>query len=193
MLSIELNNLITYLLYGWLGTVLIVCAITDLRQRRIPNLLTYPTVITALLAYCIIGGWDGLLFSLGGLAFGCVVFLLPYLMGGMGAGDVKLMSGVGAVLGFKQTAVCFLFIAICGGIMALGCMVYRRNLKDTLSKVFLSFLYLAMHRDASLLKIDKSKNIQEGIPYGVAITSGVFLFFVYLIMNNKSLSAFRIF
>ncbi len=185
--------MITYILYGWLGIVLIICAITDLRQRRIPNLLTYPTIITALLAYCFIGGWDGFLFSLGGMAFGFALFLLPYLMGGMGAGDVKLMSGVGAVLGFKQTAVCFLFIAICGGIMALGFMVYRRSLKDTLAKVFLSFLYLVTQHDASLLKIDKSENIQEGIPYGVAITSGVFLFFVYLIMNNKTLSAFRVF
>ncbi len=90
MPDIEFNNLITYLLYGWLGIVLIICAITDLRQRRIPNLLTYPTIISALLAYSFIGGWDGFLFSLGGMAFGFALFLLPYLLGGMGAGDVKL-------------------------------------------------------------------------------------------------------
>jgi prepilin peptidase CpaA len=193
MSGTEINKVIEYLLYGWLIIVLLICAVTDLRQRRIPNKLTYPMVIAALLINSFIGGWDGFLFSLGGLAFGFAVFFLPYSLGGMGAGDVKLMSAVGAVLGFKQTAVCFLFIAICGGIMALGYMVCRRSFKATISKVFLSFLYLVTLRDASLLKVDKRKIIQEGIPYGIAITSGVFLFFAYLLVNNKTSSAFPVF
>lgn len=192
MPNIDLHNFIIYILYGWLATVLTVCAVTDLRQRRIPNLLTYPTVLSALTAYCFIGGWDGLLFSLGGLALGFAVLFLPYLLGGMGAGDIKLMSGVGAVLGFKQTAVSFLFITVCGAILALGFMVYRRSLKNTLSKTFLGMLYLGTHGDASLLKVDKNKSTQECIPYGVAITSGVFLFFLYLIMNNQLVPAFQI-
>lgn len=193
MSSVELNNYIISILYGWLATVMVICAVTDLRQRRIPNLLTYPTVLTALTAHCYIGGFDGLLFSLGGMAVGFAVLIVPYIFGGMGAGDVKLMSSVGAVLGFQQTAISFLFIAVCGGIMALGTMVYRRTLKNTLSKTFLGILYIGMHRDASLLKVDKNKITQEGIPYGVAITSGVFLFFLYQIMNNKFLPAFQIF
>jgi len=188
--QIETNILLIFFLYGALSITLIICAITDLQQRRIPNILTYPTVLTALPAYWFIGGWDGLVFSLGGLVLGFSVLFLPYLLGGMGAGDVKLMSAVGAVLGFQQTAVSFLFIVVCGGIMALGFMAYRRSLKDTLSKTFLSILYLGMHRDTSLLKVDKNKNTQESIPYGVAITSGVFLFFLYLMLNNKTLPSF---
>lgn len=190
MLHIELHNIIAYFPYVGLLTVLTICAITDLRQRRIPNMLTYPTIITALSAYCIVGGWNGFCFSFGGLSFGFAVFFIPYLFGGMGAGDVKLMSAVGAVLGFQQTAVSFLFIVVCGGIMALGFMAYRRSLKDTLSKTFLSILYLGMHRDTSLLKVDKNKTTQECIPYGVAITSGVFLSFLYLILNDKTFPAF---
>ena len=186
----ELNKLIVNILLGCLMTVLIFCSVSDLRQRRIPNLLTFPMILTALLAYCYIGAWDGFLFSLGGLAFGFAVFLFPYLMGGMGAGDVKLMSAVGAVLGFQQTAISFLFITACGGIMALGFMVYRRTLKETLLKTFLGILYLGIHRDSSLLKVDKTKITQEGIPYGFAITGGVFLFFLYLIINGKSLPLF---
>jgi len=182
--------LIPYILYSWLIAVLIVCTITDLRQRRIPNLLTYPTAFFALTVHCYIGSWNGFFFSLGGLTFGFAVFLTPYLIGGMGAGDVKLMSAVGAVLGFQETAFCFLFIAVCGGIMAFGFMVYRRNIKNTLLKTFLGILYLGMHRDASLLKVEKNIIIQEGIPYGAAIAGGVFLFFLYLISNNKTLPAF---
>lgn len=190
MSPIELKNLSVLLLYGWLIIVLILCATTDLRQRRIPNLLTYPTILLALPVYCFIDGWDGFLFSAGGLTFGFAVLLIPYLFGGMGAGDVKLMSAVGAVLGFEQTFVCFLFVAICGGIIAFGLMVYNRNLKDKMLKTFLGFIYLGVHRDASLLKVDKHKIIQEGMPYGVAIAGGVFLFFLYTLMNNKSLLTF---
>lgn len=193
MSFIEFNKPSTYILYGWLIAVLIVCAATDLQHRRIPNLLTYPTVLISLLVYGIIGGWNGILFSLGGLAIGFAVFLLPYLLGGMGAGDVKLMSAVGAVLGFKQTVVCFLFIALCGGIMALGFMLYRRNLKITLLKTFLSMLYLFVNKDASLLKVDKNEITQEGIPYGVAITGGVFLFFAYLVITRDTFVAFQVF
>lgn len=178
------DNNIQRFFYGLLALVLIVATITDLRQRRIPNLLTYPTIILALSLHSLTNGWNGALFSLGGLAFGFFLFFLPYCMGGIGAGDVKLMSGVGAVLGFQQTAVCFLFIALCGGLMALGFMVYRRNVRATFTKTFLAFLYLSLHRDASLLKVDKGKITQEGIPYGAAITGGFLLFLLYMIMNN---------
>lgn len=192
MQHFENNNLIIFILYGALATVLIICAITDLWQRRIPNLLTYPTILAALTVYCFMEGWNGFSFSLGGLSFGVVVFLLPYLLGGMGAGDVKLMGAVGAVLGFQQTAFSFLFIVICGGILALAYMISRRSLKETLTKTLLGILYMAMHRNASLIKTDNKKIAQEGIPYGVAIAGGVFLFFLYLTMNNKSLSALRL-
>lgn len=179
------HNLTMFTLYGWLATILILCATTDIRQRRIPNLLTYPTILLAFLIHCNIDGWSGFLFSAGGLTFGFAVFLIPYLMGGMGAGDVKLMSAVGAVLGPKHTIVCLLFVAICGGIMALGFMVYRRNIKDTLLKTFLGFFYFGIHGDTSLLRIDSNKITYEGIPYGVAIAGGVFLFFLYSLKNNK--------
>ena len=192
MTSFKFNSLTLYILYGWLIAVLIAGAVTDLRQRRIPNLLTYSTILLAVVAYCVIGGWDGLSHSLGGLAIGFAVFFLPYLLGGMGAGDVKLMSAVGAVLGFKQTVVCFLFIAVCGGIMALGFMIHRRNLKNTLLKTFLSMLYLFANKDASLLKVNKNEVTQEGIPYGVAITGGGFLFLFYLIFTRGTFVAFQI-
>ena len=183
------NIWLIFVLYGWLALVLIVCAITDFRHRRIPNILTYPTILVGLSVYWYTEGWDGLLFSIGGIIFGFTLFLLPYLMGGMGAGDVKLMSAIGAVLGFKQTVLCFLFIAVCGGIMALAFMAYRRNFKATMIKFFLAVLYLGMHQDTSLLKVDKNKITQEGIPYGVAITGGFLLFLFYLLMNSKTLLA----
>ena len=155
-------------------------------------MVTGPAIFIALFTHLFIDGLNGLLFSLGGLAFGFVVFLLPYLLGGMGAGDVKLMCAVGAVLGFRNTLVAFLFIAVAGGIMALGLMLYRGTCKETLSKIFAAILFLGAHKDASLLKVKKSEVLQDGIPYAVAIASGVCLFFIYMLTDKGMLSVFGV-
>ncbi len=186
MLNIDLNVFIQLILYGGLIIILVISSVTDLYQRRIPNLVTYPTICIALATYSFIGGLNGFLFSLYGLSFGFVVFLIPYLMGGMGAGDVKLMGAVGAVLGFKQTIIALLFVAIAGGVIALGLIVYRRTFKQTLSRIFVSCLFLGAHNDTSLLKLDKNGLTQDGIPFAVAITSGVCLFFIYLVINMET-------
>lgn len=193
MSGFEVAVFAQYVLYGWLLIALTFATVTDISQRRIPNRITYPTILIALTAYFCIGGWDGLLFSIGGLVFGFAVLFLPYIMGGMGAGDVKLMSAVGAVLGFRQTMISFLIIAICGGVLAIGFMIYHRNLKQTLFKILMSILFMVKHNDSTLLKVDNSKITRDRIPYGVAITSGVFLFFLYLFTNNKILPAFPVF
>ncbi len=192
MTNLDFNNSLQPLLYGGLMIVLMISSITDLTQRRIPNLLTGPTILIALLTYCFIGGLEGFLFSLRGLVFGLVVFLVPYLMGGMGAGDVKLMAAVGAVLGLGHTFIALLFIVIAGGVIALGLMLQRGICKQTLSRIFAAFVFLGVHHDASLLKVDKDEYTQDGIPYAVAITSGVCLFFIYLLISQEMMPVFAV-
>lgn len=170
-----------YTLNCWLVIALVVAAVTDVFQRRIPNLMSYSTILLSFLTYLLIGGLDGLLFSLSGFIFGSLAFFLPYIMGGMGAGDVKLMSAVGAVLGFKMTVVSSLVIAICGGVLALCFIVYRRHFRS----ISLAFLSYGIHRDLALLKADSEILHNEKIPYGVAIASGVFLLLLYLIIHDR--------
>jgi len=165
---------------------LLISSGTDLYKRRIPNLVTGPAILMALLTYGYIGGLEGFLFSLRGLTFGLLIFLIPYCLGGMGAGDVKLMSVVGAVLGFSQTLLALLFIAVCGGLIALGLMISRGTTKQTLSRLWLSLLFFGAHGDASLLKVNK-EDTQDGIPYALAITGGVSLFFIYQLLDRGTL------
>ena len=81
--------------------ILLISAITvsvveDVRRQKIPNLVTFPTMVIALIYYGISSGLNGLFFSAGGLASGMGFFMILYVMGGMGAGDVKLMGASGA-------------------------------------------------------------------------------------------------
>lgn len=186
MNNIYFNNSIQLVLYGGLMIALLISSVTDLYQRRIPNLVTGPAILMALLTYGYIGGLEGFLFSLRGLFLGFIIFLIPYLLGGMGAGDVKLMSVVGAVLGCGQTLLALLFIAVCGGIIALGMMISRGTTRQTLSRLLMSLLFFGAYRDASLLKVNK-ENTQDGIPYALAITGGVSLFFIYQLLDQGTL------
>ncbi len=62
------------------------------------------------------GGWHGALAALGGTTAGFAVFLVFYLLGGMGAGDVKLMAGFGALLGVPRIMGALLWAFAIGGV-----------------------------------------------------------------------------
>jgi len=177
-----LNYLDHQLLYEWLVIILLVACITDVIYRRIPNVVTYTTIIFALLVYYLNDGLSGFFFSLSGMAIGCV-FLVPYAMGGMGAGDVKLMCAVGAVLGPAHTGIALLFIALAGGVFAIGLMLYHRIFKETMSRMLQPFVMPGYMRAQRNAKTDK----KNSIPYAVAITAGFFLFSLYMTMDQEKL------
>ena len=76
-------------LKAFLGGVLMIAAFTDIRSQRIPNTLTYASMVFFLVFHVQGNGLQGLLFSLSGLALGMAFLILPYMMGGMGAGPGK--------------------------------------------------------------------------------------------------------
>ena len=84
-----------YFQVNYLVALLITAAVIDLRTQKIPNLIVYPSVLIALTYNTIMNGAEGLLFSAGGIAIGTALLIIPYLMGGMGAGDAKLMGAIG--------------------------------------------------------------------------------------------------
>ena len=80
------------------------CA-TDLRSRRIPNWLTGGAATMALAYHLWTGGPSALLLSLAGLLVGGAIFFLPFALGGLGGGDVKLLAALGAWAGPVRCAV----------------------------------------------------------------------------------------
>lgn len=104
-----------------------IAAFWDVRTRKIPNLLTYPMMLFGLMYHGFINGWAGLGYSTMGLIIGTVIFITPYLMGGMGAGDAKLMGGVGAFLGSSGVVVAAILSILSGLVYALVLLLIHRD------------------------------------------------------------------
>ena len=96
-----------------------VAALTDVWRFKVYNLLTFPVLFAGLIYHTTAGGWGGLALSLAGIVFGFAVFTIPYLMGGMGAGDVKFVAALGAWLGITPLAVIVFFGCLATGIYSV--------------------------------------------------------------------------
>ena len=99
--------------------VLIISSVTDLAWHRIPNVLLLSALVLALILQASGNGLDGMLSAAAGLLVG-LAFLMPlHVMGGMGAGDVKLLGVVGAFLGPWGAFVAGVAALIVGAILGI--------------------------------------------------------------------------
>jgi prepilin peptidase CpaA len=119
----------------------IVACITDVRSRKIPNLLTFGAALCGILFHSALSGWPGLVTAAGGWAIGVALFLPFFLLRGMGAGDVKLLAALGAWLGPMQTIWLALFTSIAGGVMALIVALSTGYLRTTFRNIGSMLLY----------------------------------------------------
>jgi prepilin signal peptidase PulO-like enzyme (type II secretory pathway) len=104
---------------------LLICASTDLLSYRVPNVITYPAILGAIVAGAFMPGSNFLDAVFGGLLAGGVLLLPALLTGGvgMGMGDVKLAAFVGLAVGFQLIPVALLAMAITGGAVAAFLLV----------------------------------------------------------------------
>ena len=112
----------------WLVTVtLVVAAVIDGKQLKVPNWLTLPMILSGWVFNFAVGGWAGLGWSLVGTVVGLALLLPAYAIGGMGAGDVKLLAGVGAWVQAETTFYAFCWSAVIGGVIAVLMILARRG------------------------------------------------------------------
>jgi prepilin peptidase CpaA len=107
----------------------------DISTRRIPNVLTFGAALVALIAHAYSGGWNGLGMAAGGWAAGVALFFPVFALGGMGAGDVKLLGAVGAWLGPVAAVWVALYSGIAGGLMGLIVAGYSGYLAQAITNV----------------------------------------------------------
>ena len=161
------------------GLLVLLAMYSDLRWRRIPNCLTLPAIALGFFLNFVGNSWNGLIFAFLGLLVGMGLFILPYFLGVMGGGDVKLMGALGALLGGYSILNIFLFATLAGGAIAIVVAIANKNLVDTFKRVWLLIKCIFLFRAPSAGVGPFKKSI--GIPYGLAIGAGTF---VYLIAGN---------
>jgi prepilin peptidase CpaA len=114
-----LNSIAENWTVWFVAFVLIIAAVIDGAILKVPNWLTFPFIVCGWVHCTIQGGPSGLGWSLLGTFVGMMLLLVLRNVGGMGAGDVKLLAGVGAWLGTWITLSVFAATAIVGGLMAV--------------------------------------------------------------------------
>ena len=158
----------------WINTmlvlVLMICVITDLKNRKIYNKVIFPSLLVAITSHVVLSGWDGFWMSLLGFFTGLGLLLIPYLLGGMGAGDVKLLALIGALKGTVFVFHTALYMGILGGIMAVIILLFRKGVTQ---RFYFLLLFLMGRRYGLKMPLLISKDtLKTTYPYGVAIGGG---------------------
>lgn len=164
-------------------TALVVAvAVFDLRQRRIPNFLVFPAMLLGMALHASLNGLSGLWFSLKGLGLGFGLLLIPYLVKGMKAGDVKFVMAIGAFTGPMGIARVLLATVLCYPLMAIVVVVKERKLGVTwlrFRRVLFNFLgFFAPSLTLYAIKLesrDDETTASATTPFGVAIAAGTLI------------------
>jgi len=152
--------------------VVVVAALIDLRTRRIPNLLTFGASAVALGYHAWTNGLSGIGHGAAGWATGTAVFLPMFLLGGMGAGDVKLMAAVGAWLGFRGALWSACFAVLFGGLLALLVSIRSRYLATAFRNLWALFGFWRTTGIKPLPGVTLRDSTGPRLAYGVAIALG---------------------
>lgn len=151
----------------------VACA-TDIRWRRIPNWLTFSGVAAGSALHAVMGGLAGARLSFEGMLLGFGAYLLLYCLRAMGAGDVKLMAAVGAIVGPAGWVGIFVATSLAGGVLALLAILFKGRLRQTFWNIFFILNELAHFRAPYQRREDLS--VKDGrslkMPHGVAVAAG---------------------
>jgi prepilin peptidase CpaA len=148
------------------------CCVTDLGARRIPNLVLLPALAAGLFLNTLGGGLAGFTDSLGGLVIGVGMLMPLYLLGRMGAGDLKLLGVVGAILGAWGAVVAGLATLMAGGLLGLAYIVWLLLKPAVLARVQAIGQAFTDSRTDVPAGLSVNQVRASEIPYAVAIAAG---------------------
>lgn len=169
----------------WVVTVtLVVAAVIDGLQLKVPNWITFPMIISGWIYSATLSpfaGWEGLIYSLVGTAVGLALLLPAYAIGGMGAGDVKLLAGVGAWVWGTVTLYAFAVSAVVGGVIALLMVLVRRSWHKHHSQFWMIWNEVLTVKNPEQLSAiaAQRKPSMLLLPYGIPIAIGSIAYFAW--------------
>jgi len=150
----------------------LICA-TDTIYSKIPNIFTVIFITVGFFTNIIISGLPGVFFSVTGFIVGIALLLIPFLMGGMGAGDVKALAALGAFLGPSMTFHIFLYMGCIGGLLGLFFHILSSDIKEEVHHYITSIKTVYLTRSCKLLRAYKNRTTYR-FPYATSIAFGYF-------------------
>lgn len=156
----------------------LVAAFWDIRTRRIPNWLTLSACLAGLAVHCAYGGTKDMLIAFTAALVGGGIFVIFFVAGGMGGGDVKLMAAIAAIVGFHSLFQVMVLTAMMGGVFAVCLALTRGRLKQTIHNIK---LLLVHHRYQGLTphpEINVANRKTLRLPYAIAIAAGCLITYI---------------
>ncbi len=169
----------TYVLAALVASFTLAAAVIDYRTKKIPNWLTVPSAIAALIFHLVTGGGTGLLWALAGFAVGFALLILPWILGGGGMGDVKLLAALGTWLGPLMILPAFGLSAGCALIMGIMLMV-SSTFTSGISTTQRRFLNKGGSATATAGTPRKYKRV---LPFAVPVAVGTWLVLAWMLIK----------
>jgi prepilin peptidase CpaA len=174
--------------YWFVTLFVIVAAYIDGKELRVPNKITIPMIIAgwiySMIAYHLNGeGWYvGLGWSLAGTAVGLATLLPAYAIGGMGAGDVKMMGAIGAWIYCSNTFYAFCVSAIVGALLSIGMILWAKQGQKHWNQFFyiVNEIMTVKNPEALATIAAERKSSMRLLPYGIPIAIGTVLYFSWM-------------
>jgi prepilin peptidase CpaA len=182
---LEVAQLRTAVVDHWpvwiVAVLLVIAAIIDGWKLKVPNWLTFPMILAGWVYSGTCFGWEGLGHSVAGTALGLALLLPAYAIGGMGAGDVKLLAGVGAWVWATDTFYAFCVSTVIGGMIAVCMILARRGWAKHHAQFWVILHEIFTVRDANQLSTIAAdrKSSMLLLPYGIPIAIGSILYFAW--------------
>lgn len=154
-------------------------AVTDVWKFKIYNVMTVPMMVSGIVYHATANGPEGFFDSFCGLMFGGAILMLPFLMGGMGAGDLKLLAAIGAWLGMPMTVNVFIASGLASGLCAFVMIAYQQSFSAALVDAHVMwqrlgcFATLPSREDWMQPIVPKNRKRRRVIPYGAMIAFGI--------------------
>jgi len=161
------------------STVAVTAAITDVRERRIPNRLTYPAMFAGLALQAAVHGWRGLLLGPGGALLFGGLFMIFHVVRAMGAGDVKLAAALGCIIGPAGSLQVMFATAMAGGALAIIVMVFTGRVAQTLRSTLAIVGFHVVHGLRTHPEVNLDNPAAVRLPYGLAFSAGT-LYWAFL-------------
>jgi prepilin peptidase CpaA len=166
MVSISVPHVVVMVVAG-------MASVSDIRTARIPNVLTFGAAAAALVYLFASNGWAGVARAGEGWAVGVLLFSPFFVLGGMGAGDVKLLGAIGAWLGPRGALWVALYASMAGGVMAVIVALTTGYLKKAMTNLGTLITYWQIAGVRPLPELTLKSGHAPRLPYAVPITAGL--------------------